>query len=474
MKKLLLFIAVFALLTASIGYLWFHRVTSKVFVPPSPKKAEAKLPDTLAGYFKQNIPFNIAVFGYGGGTHEGTYLTDTILVAHVDPKAKKVFLVSIPRDIWVFLPTNGNNGQHWKINAAYALGLDDRGYPDKLPEYSGDNGAGNMAKFALQTVTGLDIPYFVALDFDGFTHSIDTLGGVDINVSPAFTDPLYPITGMEEDLCGHTEEEIPDLDAEAATTSAELVWPCRYETLQFDAGYQHMDGETALKYVRSRHSKEDGSDFGRALRQQKLLLAVKQKIFSIGFVSRVIPFLDSLGNDFKTDLQLSDVKTLIEHASELNDYEVETLALTDDNYLVQTRSDNGQNILASIDGVDRWDSIHTWLANTFAGKPVPVLPVVKVINGTKAPGLAQHAGSRLESEGFKTVQPENAAEELTHTTVTIYNRGITEAKLDLLRKEFNVNRIYEDTTATPSGYNIVVTLGTDYQPFMTASPDSAK
>lgn len=470
MKKVLLFSFIFFILTLSLLYLWFNRVTSRVFVVTAPQKVEAKLPDDLDGYFKENIPFNIAVLGYGGGNHDGAYLTDTIIVTHIDPAIRKVWLVSIPRDLWVNLPTTRNGTTQWKINAAYALGIDDNNYPDKPDEYQGEQGGGSMSKNTLSQVTGLDIPYFVALDFSGFTRTIDTLGGVNINVFPAFTDPLYPIQGKEADLCDHTEEEIPDLDALAATTSAELVWPCRYETLQFESGPQHMDGATALKYVRSRHSRQDGSDFGRALRQQKLILAVKEKVMSIGFVTKAIPFINSLGYNFKTDLTLDDVRTLIDRAEELNGYEVQTLSLTDDNYLVQTRSDNGQLILASIDGIGKWNSIHEWLELTFAGKPVPAVAVVQILNGTQTPGLALHATNRLEAQGFRTVQPESASRIQETTTITIYDHSIRDTHIQTLTNVLGVGGIEYSDEATPSGINIQVVLGSDYEPEMTTAP----
>lgn len=470
MKKLLLFFLVFITLTGIVTYLWFHRVTNKIFIQPN-KPAAVNLPTSLKGYFDTKTPINILVVGYGGGTHDGAYLTDTMIVVHVDPKSQKIFLVSIPRDIWIKIPTEGANGRYWKLNAAYALGIDDRQYPNKLAEYKGEDGGGRLAEYAMGQITGLTIPYFVGLDFSGFTHTIDTLGGVDINVNPAFTDPEYPLEGKESDLCGHTPEEIPDLDAQAATTAAELVYPCRYETLHFDKGILHMDGATALKYVRSRHSKEDGSDFGRAQRQQKLLVAVKQKVFSIGFISRVIPFMDSLGNDVRTDLTLDDVKTLVQHSSELNTYEVQTLALTDQNYLMETLTDSGQNILASKDGLDQWDSVHTWLANTFSGKPVPPIAIVQILNGTKTPGLAQHATDRLKELHFQFRNPGSTPDHaIPKTTVTVFDPSLRPQDLSALKEEFGVSSITMATTATPSAYNILIVLGTDYQPKLGITP----
>lgn len=470
MKKLLSFILLFLILLGSVGYLWYHRVTGKIFVKSDTQK-KANLPTSLKGYFDTKTPFSIAVAGYGGGNHDGAYLTDTIIVVHVDPKTQKVFLISIPRDIWIKIPTDGQNGKYWKLNAAYTLGLDNIQFPNKLAEFNSTDGGGRLLEYSLGQVTGENIPYFVGLDFSGFTHSIDTLGGVDINVNPAFTDPEYPLDGKEADLCGHTPEEIPILDVQVATTAAELVYPCRYEKLHFDAGLQHMDGTTALKYVRSRHSLEDGSDFGRAQRQRKLLLAVKQKIFSVGFASRVIPFMSSLGDDVRTDMTAEDVQTIIQHATELNGYSIETLALTDQNYLIDTVSSDNQSILASIDGMDTWDSVHTWLTNTFTGAPVPVIPIVRVLNGTKAPGLAQYATNGLDALHVQTRPPGSVADHATpKTTITVYDPTISPKTLAALKQLFNVASIGMGNTATPSGYNIEIVLGADYQPSISTTP----
>lgn len=469
MKKLFLFFVVCILLVGTISYLWVHRVTKKIFVESPRGKQAVSLPTTLQGYFDKQMPFNVLVLGYGGGNHDGAYLTDTIIVAHVDPKIKKVFLVSIPRDIWVKVPTEGNDGRYWKINAAYALGLDDRQYPNKLSEYKGDDGAGRLAEYVVGQVTGQTIPYFVGLNFSGFTHTIDTLGGVDINVQPAFTDPEYPLEGKEAELCDHAPEEIPELDKQAATTSAELVYPCRYETLHFDAGQQHMDGSTALKYVRSRHSPEDGSDFGRAQRQRKLILAIKQKVFSVGFISQVVPFMNSLGGDFKTDLAIADVQTLVRLAGELSGYSVETIALTDENYLMETISENGQNILSSKDGVDHWDSVHTWLTNTFAGLPVPAVARALVVNSTNTTGLAQYATDRLQSLHIQVRPPKSGLALAEKTSLTVYDPTIPETDIAILQKEFGTKAIIK-SEATPSAYNVLITLGADYQPAPSPTP----
>jgi len=159
-----------------------------------------------------------------------------------------------------------------------------------------------------------------------------------------------------------------------------------------------MDGARALIYVRSRHSVQDGTDFGRAERQRNLLVAVEHKIFSIGFIPQAIPFMNSLKDDVRTDLDTSDIQALIQNASALSNYQIVSLALTDKNYLEDTFSSSGQAVLIPKDGQDTYTNIQKWIADVFAGKPEPSSVVVLVENGTNVPGLAQTVSNRLARE----------------------------------------------------------------------------
>lgn len=442
MKKIFVFFLIFSAVVLSLIYVWIKRVASDVFVEsPIIKSLSIKpqTPTSIKEYVATKTPFTIVVVGYAGGKHDGAYLTDTIIAVHIDPKTKKIFTISIPRDIWI---KNSSDSKYGKINAAYVNGI---------------------AKEVVGKVIGIPVPYHIALNFSGFTKTIDTLGGVEIVVNPAFTDTQYPIEGKETEVCDHSPEEIPQLDKLAATTSAELVFPCRYETLVFSKGLQHMDGDTALKYVRSRHSQQDGSDFARAKRQQNLALAVKQKIFTIGFLPKFIPFMTSLRNDVRTDLTPDDVKTFIEQANELNTFTIVPLALSDKNYLRDAISNNGQNILESIDGPDNWSTVHTWLANTFAGLPTPQIARILVQNGTRTPGLAQVAIDDLIKLNMQVGPPGNAPDrDVLSTTVTIYDPTIRNEDKTKLQSLFGIQHITASNEATPSGYNVRIILGSDY------------
>ncbi len=459
MKKILVVVCLLAIVVLGIGvsYSWFHSMSSKIFVSRQGTSAST---NTIQQHLINKTPITIALLGYGGGTHDGAYLTDSMMVIHINPKIQKIFLISIPRDLWVKIPTDGETSSYWKINAAYELGLDDANYPNKQAQFKGQDGGGHLAEYMVSQVTGFPIDYFIGMDFSGFKHTIDSLGGVDINVETAFTDSQYPIDGKEADLCGHQSSEIPVLDTQAASTSPELVYPCRYENLHFDAGLQHMDGERALSYVRSRHSLQDGTDFGRAKRQRNLLIAVKQKILSTAFIPHILPFMTSLGDDFKTDLTLDEVKTFIQSINTLNKYKIETLSIQD--YLADATSNDGQAILQPKDGLDNWTSIHTYIADIVTEKPEQVAATVRVENGTNIPGLASLAVNRLRDKNIKTVGPTNDnSQTFQQTTITLYDKNINQGDVDILKKEFGINTVtYKSGNQTT--YNVLVIVGNDY------------
>ncbi|MCL4360712.1 LCP family protein [Patescibacteria group bacterium] len=460
MKKIFLLVLLFVL-CIGVPYFWLRNVTQRIFIPVS-GVSEPSL-TRVADYLMNKKPLNILLLGYGGGNHDGAYLTDSILVAHIDSNLKVVSLLSVPRDIWIKLPSNGNGGKYWKLNAAYAIGLDDADYPDKPKEYTGTGAAGRLARWAVGQVIGEPIQYYVALDFSGFEQTINTLGGVDINVEKTFDDYEYPVAGKEDDLCGHTQEELPSLVAEEATTAAELVFPCRYEHLHFDAGLQHMDGATALAYVRSRHSVQDGTDFGRAKRQRNLILAVREKIFSIGFIPKIIPFVDSLSRDFSTDMTAGDLQTLIQKSAELNTYAVHTMALTDGNFLADRTASDGQAVLIPENGTDAWTPVHTWIADSFGALPGKA-PLIRVRNGTPVQGLAQEALGKLTDAGYTSVTTGNApATSTTKTSITVYDRSIGKADIDMLQSMFGVGIVTYGENISGQQYTVDILLGTDYE-----------
>jgi LCP family protein required for cell wall assembly len=214
---------------------------------------------------------NVVFLGVGGKGHEGGDLTDSIILFSYDHSNHRVTMIPIPRDIWI--PSMAA-----KINTAY--------------HYGNERGPGcglTLMKSAVTEVTGVPVQYAVVLDFQGFEKIIDAVGGVDVAVENTFDDYSYPIAGKEN----------------AVPESA------RYEHIHFDAGLMHMDGVTALKFARSRHAEGDeGTDFARSKRQEKVILAFKDKLLS----SHTLLSLSTLQNIFNSvrdslDTDIGEVET---------------------------------------------------------------------------------------------------------------------------------------------------------------------
>lgn len=243
MKKRLIYIGIFVLAVLIIvarPYFQFMKRTLNI----SPFKTLFSW-DSIR---KVDGQTSILVLGIAGGNHEGPTLSDSIVVANYDFSKNRLITLGIPRDIWS--PTLQD-----RLNSAYAYG-----------EAKQKGGGLKLAKAEVAAVIGIPIQYAVVINFQGFRDLIDYLGGIDMSVARSFTDRKYPIEGKENDTCGGKDPE----------------FHCRYETVSFNKGDAHMDGITALKFVRSRNAiGEEGSDFGRSQRQQKALVAVREKVVRI-------------------------------------------------------------------------------------------------------------------------------------------------------------------------------------------------
>lgn len=196
-------------------------------------------------FFQKTSPsrINFLVLGVAGKGYTGKDLTDTIIFVSADNQTRKTLLLSLPRDIWIApLRTKLNSVYHYK-------GLEE-------------------TKKIISESLGQPVDYGIVIDFAIFKKIIDTLGRITVEVERSFDDFKYPIPSKENDLC-----------------NGDLEYKCRYEHIHFEAGRQTMDGEIALKFVRSRNAEgEEGTDFARAQRQQKVVLAIKDKILSPKFL----------------------------------------------------------------------------------------------------------------------------------------------------------------------------------------------
>lgn len=360
-SKIVIILSALFLITAitllTFFYLSFNRTQVGNNVSSNPQETPqlpTPTPDPLGAK-------NIALLGYAGGNHDGATLTDTIIIAHVEPRNDKITFISVPRDIWVPLEVRPGENEHFKINHAYAIGLDDEKYPDKPSKYLGEVGAITLAKDTLETVTGLKIDNVITINFQGFKNVINTLGGVDINVPQKLDDEYYPIEGEEDNTCDKSPEEIEALEATMSGDKLDEEFKCRYEHLVVEKGYQTLDADLALKYVRSRHSQIGGNDFGRSRRQLALLTGIKNKLLNIKNLPKIISVIDTLSKNSRTDIDLTHAYSLLNSVGGVKDVVLNSISLDTDNVLEESKSSDGQYILVAKGGSDNWDEIHKFI-----------------------------------------------------------------------------------------------------------------
>ncbi|WIG61970.1 MAG: Transcription antiterminator, LytR family [Ktedonobacterales bacterium] len=280
------------------------------------------------GYLTGLGRVNLLVMGYGGGNHDGAYLTDSLLVISLNPHDNATTLISVPRDLWVQVPPG--SGQYAKINTAY-----ENGY------YNGYNGqaAGRVAGGAeaaekVSEALGMDVSYWLTIDFSGFRELVDTLGGVDITVPTGFT-ARYP------------RNDDPKIDP-------------GWKIITFKAGAQHMNGEQAIEYARARYVLQpasEGTDFARSVRQQLLLRAILSRARSVSAWPRLLNAATALEHSLYTNLSLADL-TLFSQKLDLN--HAGRIGLSNQNVLVDAQSSDGQDILLPTN--NDWDAVKQYVS----------------------------------------------------------------------------------------------------------------
>ena len=350
------FFVSFFVATTLVSALYFSKKTVNKKLPTFKKELERYIPKEPEKEF-----YNVLLMGYGGTGHPGGGLTDANIVASFNLTEKKVTLIAVPRDLWALLPIRSDMKDNFKINAAYAIGNDDNGYPLKEPIYKGTSGGSNMAKEVFGRTLGLNIDYYISIDFSRFENLIDSIGGIDVNVPVSFTDEYFPIKGNENLLCDFTPEENADLNSKYSGFELEKNYKCRYETLTFNEGKQSMDGATTLKFIRSRHSETQGSDFARGQREQAVLIAIQQKLLTLDGIKNIDKFYDQFTKLVSTDITRESVLEFLSKAGDLSVYSVNKINLSTENYLVSSTSKDKQSILIPRTGVNNFTEIQEFL-----------------------------------------------------------------------------------------------------------------
>jgi LCP family protein required for cell wall assembly len=224
-------------------------------------------------------PFTVLLLGSDNDAKfGGTVLTQSMILARVNPTTRKVVMESIPRDLWVPLSTGGSA----KIDAAYL------------------HGGASAAVVTVEQDFHIHIDHYAWIGLLGLVNLINEVGGIDVVATNPVMDDFYPA-----DLSGKN--------------------PYAYERVAVLPGPQHMNGAEALMYVRSRHG-DLRSDFGRSQRQQQVLLALRAKAKLLG-IADLPDIATAMANDFSTDMSISQIASLLPIASNVQLQNVQQVIL---------------------------------------------------------------------------------------------------------------------------------------------------
>lgn len=363
---------------------------------------------------------NILLLGSGGPDHEGGFLTDSIIVVSLNHKTNSLSMLSIPRDLYVSYTVNRNK-RKGKINALFRDGYN---YWKFRSNTSSEIFAQSsvLIRHKVEEIIGGDIHYSAFIDFDGFVDIVDELGGVPIDVEKSIYDTSYPGPNYS------------------------------YRTFSLDAGLQTLSGDTALKYVRSRHGNA-GGDFGRSHRQKKMIMALKEKAFSEGIFSnpeKLQDFFSILEKHFWTDLSPAEILSTVHFVQDISKDEIISVGITDTveqgigGFLYTPPRDDIEHRMSvflpylAFETVPYaqvhyfWETISLYpsLSNNFLK--------IEVLNGTSRTGLASKTAQNLLRYSIKTSLVDDLEEKQEESRVEYISSPENKKIADFLERKLNI------------------------------------
>ncbi len=334
---------------------------------------------------------NVLLLGEGDSDHDGTDLTDTIMIGSVDTKLKNVVLLSLPRDLYFLETKEMGKG---RINSLYR---NYKGFLMRKGEQEKDASVHAMQQLAteLSTILGITIHETVKVDFTGFEQAIDAIGGIDIDVPYDIEDTQFPGANYT------------------------------YETFQIRKGMQHLDGKTTLKYARSRHTT---SDFARSERQQQIIETVVRKLASQGLIHNVRKVTDLLkiaNSSIEMTSTTSQIFALAKEVRDINQWKFSQFTLSDRNglygdiaevggflYSPPREQFEGAAILLPVSVPEfpvTWKQPQVFTNIIFQHRDLfsSSQPRIAILNASKKTGLASKLGNELLRYGFNVVVMQN-------------------------------------------------------------------
>jgi LCP family protein required for cell wall assembly len=337
---------------------------------------------------------NVLLIGADQRPKEGTFNTDTLIVASIDPKTKQVALFSLPRDtVNVPLPPGPAQAVFGtvpcKINSLWTTAT---GRPDLFPGTKGQRGY-QALKDTLGYLYGIDISYYVEVNFDGFKKVVDSVGGVTINVQFPVLDDAFPSDA------GHG-------------VLARVYIP---------AGIQHMTGAQALVYARSRHG---SIDFDRSQRQQRVLVSLKDQTNVNALLPRLPDLVQALKTAIHSDMPVDQLPSLLRLADGVDTANIRSYVFSPPLYGRETVNRCGDSIEPYV------GKIRQAVRDAFSGKPADEALREKIaeegadvwiLNGSGRLGQASQIAAFLEYEGINASAPNQRPAATAKTKIVVYN-----------------------------------------------------
>ena len=338
--------------------------------------------------------------------------SDTMVLLTMDPLNLTAGMLSIPRDLWVPIPGYENN----KINVAHFLG-----------EQAREGDGPELARRTVQKNFGVHVHYVARVDFKGFEKLIDEIGGVTIDVDRALLDNEYP-------------------NERVANGLTRIYYP---------AGPQRMDGLRALRYARSRHA---DSDFGRNLRQQKVLQAAREQVLQTGIIPKLPGMFSVLNQSIWTSVPWLDMLALANLGRRVDTGKITTRQI--DGSLIDDVNGDGTVLVPSR------SRIRPVVQELFYDPNLKKEAArIEVLNGTPRDGLATTTRSALIDRGYDVVKADSAGRANYTTTVIVDNGTGKKQTIDRLRAELKLPASAVQTNRTPgSTADVTIIIGADFRP----------
>jgi polyisoprenyl-teichoic acid--peptidoglycan teichoic acid transferase len=355
------------------------------------------------------------------------FRTDTIIIAVIRPASGQVALISVPRDLYVYIPIP-NVGMMDRINTAYEYG--------EMPQYHYPGGGFALLKDTILYNLGLRIDHLAIVDFDGFRRIVDTLGGIDVPV-----------------FCSYTDWHLIDPSYDPNNEN-------NWALYTVGPGVVHMDGDLALWYARSRSK---SSDFDRGRRSQEVMRALYTRALQTGSIS--ISKIPELYNDFSssiiTDLTLPDLLNLVPLALHLNNADIRSYYIGRD-YVTSWMTPGGASVQ-----LPNGPAIQSMLQQALSPAPRAIEAealTVEVRNGTPNPGWDSLAAERLNYVGYNTRLA--IADRQDYVNSLLYDLALTPdmSRASLLLNVLGLPPAAFVTAPMQADINYILIVGADYQP----------